>query len=335
MQPVPARQIRTALRLLAVLLLGSIQPRAQERTVAARPSATADLYLTVEDTAAEVQLDGKTLPSGPGGASHRGTYSLEGLKPGKHRIQARSPHRIGTLELKLKAGEVRHVRLSLRPSSVPVRILSWPQEAQVFLAETRLGLTPFQDSLPEGRHTLTLRLPGHLDSTFVLDTDSTRKHQVRMVPAGTLAVDPENGIELFLGRGEQSLTRRADGPVALAAGRWQIRTIHPDWIPLDTLVTLLPGRTTRLSLRRLWARLSVDSKPAALVWLDGKPLGPTPHVLEGLLPGPHRLVLRSSGYREQVRELALGPGEAMLVKLDLDSLEGREMPPADPRFEEE
>lgn len=335
MPPACTPKIRSSLPLVAGLLLGGTVPWAQTAAPATKLAATAALYLTVEDTAAEVQLDGKPLLPAPGSPNSPGSFSLEGLKPGKHRIVARSPHRLGKLELDLRAGEVRHARLRMRPSVTPVRLISWPQEAQVFLAETRRGRTPLNDTLPEGRHRLTFKLADHLDTTLVLDTDSTRRLEIRMVPAGTLAIEPESGIELFLGRGTQNLTHRADGPIRLAAGNWQVRTIHPDWVPLDTLVTLLPGRTTSLSVRRLWARLSVETKPASLAWLDGKPVGPTPLLLDGLVPGEHRLVLRSQGYREHVRELRLTPGEAQLVKLDLDSLEGREPPPKPQGFEEE
>lgn len=336
MPSLPARQIRTIMPLVAGLLLPGASGWARPKAVDPRKPATADLYLSLEDTAAAVMLDGKSVARDSSAFAGSGELALEGLKPGKHRIEARAPHRIGTLDITLKPGELRHARLRMRRSTVPVRVLSWPQEAQVFLSETCLGRTPLRiDSLPEGRHTLTLRLPGHLDTTFVLHTDARRNVQVRMVPAGSLAIEPENGIELFLIRGAQSLTRPASAPLALAAGSWQVRSIHPDWIPLDTSVTILPGRTTSLGMKRLWARLSIVAKPAADAWLDGKPVGTTPLLLDTLVPGAHRLVLRSRGYREQVRELSLAPGEAMLVKLDLDSLEGREPAPRPQGFEEE
>lgn len=336
MPPLPARQIRTILPLVAGLLLPGASGWARPKAVDPGKPATADLYLSLEDTAAAVVLDGKSLARDSSAFAGSGELALEGLKPGKHRIEARSPHRIGTLDITLKPGELRHVRIRMRRSTAPIRVLSWPQEAQVFQAEACLGRTPLRiDSLPEGRHTLTLRLPGHLDTTFILDTDSRRKVQVRMVPAGNLVIEPENGIELFLIRGAQSLTRPANGSMTLAAGIWQVRSIHPDWIPLDTSVAILPGKTTSLAMKRLWARLSVVAKPAADAWLDGKPLGSTPLLLDTLVPGAHRLVLRSRGYREQVRELRLAPGEALLVKLDLDSLEGREPAPRMQGFEEE
>lgn len=290
----------------------------------------ADLYVSVDDSTAELSLDGIPRPG-------RRQFPFEGIEAGRHRLVARARHRIGTLEVVLRRDEVRHVTLRMREATTRVRFLSDPYGAQVFAGTQLLGTTPLlAEALPEGIHEITLRREGHLDTTFRMDTDSTRRIEVRLTPSGTLEIDPENGVELLLNRGHLSLTRKAQGPIPLACGNWRIRTVHPDWRPLDTSVALLPGKTTRLGMQRLWARLSIDVRQGpTMTWLDGKPLGNTPHLLEEVVPGAHRLVLRAPGYREVERTLRLSPGEALLLKLDLDSLEGRSKPVRPNGFEEE
>lgn len=54
--------------------------------------------------------------------------------------------------------------------------------------------------------------------------------------------------------------------------------------------------------------LSIDSRPWATIYVDGKRLGPTPQLKKPLAPGKHRIRAVTEDGREQTRTITIRAG---------------------------
>ncbi len=66
-----------------------------------------------------------------------------------------------------------------------------------------------------------------------------------------------------------------------------------------------PAATLTVRFTLVGGALNVVSRPWAEVWVDGRPVGHSPLVLEGLTVGPVTVTVRRPGYREQTRLVIL------------------------------
>jgi PEGA domain-containing protein len=92
------------------------------------------------------------------------------------------------------------------------------------------------------------------------------------------------------------------------------------------LAVLLPGRATAKAQNQVMGELEFDGKTKleqdAGVWIDGNYVGYLKE-LKGkkkivLLPGQHEVVVRQSGYLDNVQKVLVQPGEKRLVSVKLE-----------------
>lgn len=278
-----------------------------------------DLYVTLEDSTATLFLDGLQVQGSR-------LFSLEKVEAGTHLLVARTATQFGAIEVSLMNDDVQHVEIPLINGTGMVKFLSDPMGAQVFVERQLVGETPFKSGILEvGNRKALFRKEGYFDTTVPVGVsmDEQRSVKVNLRPAGSLALDPPVEIPLTLTNGTETLTKLGDKPVLLRPGTWRVQASHPDWRYLDTTVTIRKGKLTTVPLHRYHARLSIIAKPKAEVWLDGKPIGPTPHILDTVEPGAHVLRLRCVGYKDIVKPFVAAIGEVLLERFTLESQDGR------------
>ena len=66
-------------------------------------------------------------------------------------------------------GEEQEYRLDLKPSWADISVISEPEGASIFNGEKKLGITPSNIELIEGKNNLSLKKPGYKDFTIELD----------------------------------------------------------------------------------------------------------------------------------------------------------------------
>lgn len=111
-------------------------------------------------------------------------------------------------------------------------------------------------------------------------------------------------------------------PRALGSGTHFVEVLKKGFAPHRKEVRIGGERTetlevtleaTELAFAQLWIRTDL---PAAEVWLDGARIAQTP--LEQsvpVLPGPHAIELRRSGYHTVIKRVEVGPGATAEIKL--------------------
>lgn len=206
--------------------------------------ATGEIHVDADDPAATLRLDGKPVAG-------MGSFALEGLAPGPHRLEARTREHIARREVFLEPGQVLRVQLELQPGTGRVLLLSRPLGAQVFANRLLIGETPQKSlELPTGLQTLTFRKLGYLDTSLAVpvEMDSTRRLHVQLTAAGTLAVEPAVPVQARLWQGGEPLVRDASERIPLRTGRWHLKLEAPGWQAVDQEIEIAPSRTTTVTL---------------------------------------------------------------------------------------
>ncbi|MEW5913516.1 MAG: protein kinase [Thermodesulfobacteriota bacterium] len=89
-------------------------------------------------------------------------------------------------------------------------------------------------------------------------------------------------------------------------------------------VSIQKNQTTRTQATLTGGALSVNSSPAAEIFLDGIPLGYTPLTRSNLYLGPHVLSARLSGYRSQETNVVLRRGRTVNIRFQLVRTRGED-----------
>ena len=150
------------------------------------------------------------------------------------------------------------------PAYGSMAIISEPSGANVYLDNAIKGITPMTiDAVPNGRHTVLLRLDGYEDYT----RDVAVMADVPQVNAALTA------------RVTSTITAPSPGGPATTSGA--------------------AAATTQPALQEGTGSLSVTtSPPGALVYIDGQMKGVTPATIPGLSPGTHSIGLILDGYQD-------------------------------------
>jgi hypothetical protein len=152
------------------------------------------------------------------------------------------------------------------PAYGSVAIASEPPGANVYLDNIIKGISPVTiDAVPNGRHTILLRLDGYEDYTSEVKVTA----DVPQVGAVLVRKTPTPSVPT----------------TAPAAGT----TMTSGGIPVTAQPTVQAG-TGSLSVTTV--------PPGALVYIDGQMKGVTPATIPGLSPGNHTIELTLDGYQD-------------------------------------
>lgn len=182
--------------------------------------------------------------------------------------------------------EIRHLVGKPTPTPTPeygqIVVISEPAGANVFLDNTLRGITPLTlKTVPNGRHTVTMRLEGYEDAVH----DVTVTADAPQVSA-TLAVK----------------TAGAKTPATS--------------IPVTPLAET-PGASATQQAATTGSLSITTTPPGALVYIDGQMKGISPATIPGLSPGPHTIRLILDGYQdfETTTEISAGSTSEFITGL--------------------
>lgn len=226
----------------------------------------------------------------------------------------------------LSAAESRAAR------SFSVRVRTVPPGAVVYL-ETRtrgaIGTTPTRLRLPRGRHHLIFELAGYdpLEQPIeVSRSDTLTFTLVRSVPKATLRVvaasaEQAAGMELTInGKAEAALP----SSLAVAPGNYLVAVSKAGFRPWQQWVSLGSGeeRTVTVALEALPPQtgtlLVTSNVPGAQVFVDERPAGEAPALVESLTPGAHAVEARAEGRTPQRVSALVEAGKATRVTLSFE-----------------
>jgi hypothetical protein len=209
-------------------------------------------------------------------------------------------------------------RLSGAPGMLSIR--SRPASAHAYLDGRSLGVTPVDDwAVPAGRAQLRIEKEGwaSLDTTIdakegekLVLTLSLREAEAAGFPPdretaagfGTLSVTSiPSDAEVWIGDRRLGTTPLRNFQLPVGDHRVIVRADGCEDFTKSVGIERQRNTSFQAGLVPLTGSLRVTSEPAgAEVWMQGRMIGPTPAVVQGLAPGDLDVSLRMDGYADRV-----------------------------------
>ena len=124
-----------------------------------------DFYIVSTPSHGEIYLDGRKT-------DWMTPFLIENIPVGMHTIEVRSGNYIGSKEIELTKGALKNVNLILSLPTVPVKVVSDPLEASIYIDGKEMGKTPVILDIEVGDHTITMSKPGYIDFSMTFTIKS-------------------------------------------------------------------------------------------------------------------------------------------------------------------
>lgn len=145
-----------------------------------------DIFVSSNPAGGKIFIDGKET----GFVTPR---LLEGITTGKHTVEVRSGDLIARKEIDLKKGAIENLDMKLGRITIPVKVTSDPDGAEIFLNNEKLGVTPTLIHLPAGSHVIVYKKSGYesvTDSVVIKEGESSKSIKTSLKKLYTLTVTP-------------------------------------------------------------------------------------------------------------------------------------------------
>ena len=195
--------------------------------------------------------------------------------------------------------------LAARTPEITIGLESLPQGAAIYIDGRELGMRGttapgFTIGVPKGSHRVLLELDGYepVDQTIVVNsrqrfTFPMRRAQARLDVRGSAGDDSARGAELFVDGVSQGTLPRE---VPVGEGRHLIEVRKAGFEIFSDTVELKPAErrpyVVTLKAEVRVGTLLVTAPSAAEVFVDGRPRGPAPALIEKLTEGDHLVEVR-------------------------------------------
>jgi len=245
---------------------------------------------------------------------------------GRHLVRAtKSDFRDVEAVVEVVAGEKKKLTLPVMAASVgTLHITSTPSGAEVELDHRRVGRTPLKvGRLGPGAHAVRLTSPEYdawEGSASVVEGETRTFDVVLESLLGTVSLTSTPAGQPVVVEG------RAAGvtplQLSLLEGEHLIRVGAPGgaWAVREQRVTVARGETLPLevTLAQQFGRLVVLSDPPeAVIYLDGKRLGPSPQIVPAVVVGEHRVEAVLAGHETLQETVRVEPESEAKVDLGL------------------
>ncbi len=197
-----------------------------------------------------------------------------------------------------------------------------------FVGKTSRGKPLVVKDLLEGRYDLKLIRGGYYDweGRIVVQAKMDRSVKVSLIAKpGSMNISSEpDGAKIFLDNTFVGIT-----PMSLkkvAEGEHEIRLVKLNYEPWTRKVVVRSFQPTdvKTTLEVSPGMLSVNSSPpGADIYLKGKFVAKTPHILSNITPGEVVLRVEKKGYEEWTTSTFIEPNEHKVLDIDLKEKMGR------------
>lgn len=216
----------------------------------------------------------------------------------------------------------------VRPYVALVHIDTDPAGARLYIDRKDLGSygqTPLTLALSPGQYTLLLESEGYHD--FITENVQVKIGQTTNVNAklspilGTLKLQSNPpGAAVHFGTPDEKLVGVTPLVLELRPGSHDIRLRADGYVTKTVSVVMEPQKMTEVTatLERETGSLVVQADERdALILLDGKPVGFTPAVIDGIPTGTHALTIELEGFRSVTQQVDVVSNEKALVESNL------------------
>jgi serine/threonine-protein kinase len=310
---------RAAIALLAVLAV-TLAAIVAVREVRARTTSApvmTRLSVTSMPAGAEVLVDGTRKGVTP--------IALD-IAAGSHRVLVRTAEASREMAIAARPNVeiAHHIDLAPPPPATgELSISSTPPGLSILIDGLQKGVTPARIAVSPGTHKLTLSGRGFKEERAVKIEAGATATVVVSAPAvtapapGSLVFTSPIDVQLF--EGDTLIGSSRTARLMLPAGSHTLTAVN-DALGFRKSLTadVRPGSTTTVALAVPNGSLSVNAKPWAEVWLDGKPLGDTPIGNFSTSIGQHELVLRHPQFGEHRQTVIVGASRPTRIGVDLN-----------------
>ncbi|MGK5092736.1 SUMF1/EgtB/PvdO family nonheme iron enzyme [Deltaproteobacteria bacterium TL4] len=289
-------------------------------------SSTAILVITSIPSEAEVFLGNAKAGKTP--------YQKTGLQVGQTlRVTLKKPdYHDKTLELPLSGGTNKFTNLKLIPKFGSLQITSDPAGAEVYLADEKVGETPYSnDHALSGTYLLSLKKPLYLpieNQSVEIQDGGTLPLKLKLEPnfGETLVESTPAGASLKVldGTGNTVLTETSPTTLKLEPGAYRLILEKAGYAPLEFKLNVARKqqqtiRGTTATLRKLEGTVTITATPfedGTKVLVDGQDMGESPAVLK-LSAGSHEITVRSAD-KEGTQTLTVKDQQSLEVEIKLE-----------------
>lgn len=303
----PIEQVlTTSLKNIALKMAGmssstETQPVIRRETIAGQ----GDFYFKSDPSGARVYVDDQLL-------SGTTPVMKEGLSAGTHQIRMEKGYYSGIQTVFLEPNEFKKVELTLVKAKGGLKIVTTPLEADIFLDNKPLGLSPQTlTGLDAGEHILKLSKADYLDheEVVVVEGDEIKRlniHMEKIRPAMLKITTQPPNCDVYV-NGE--LKGRSPAVVReLMPGQVKIKITNPMYRDWTESVTLTNGEVKEINpeLAKKTGTLIVKSQPAgADVRMNGVAKGETPLTLPDVEYGTHQVTISKTNYQPAKEKVEL------------------------------
>ncbi|KYF65571.1 TonB-dependent receptor domain-containing protein [Sorangium cellulosum] len=229
--------------------------------------------------------------------------------------------------------EVRAALERIAPRVAVLHIATSPPDARIYVDRKDLGVrgkTPRRLALAEGRYRILVELAGH--ETMTVDDLDVKLGQTKEVLVvlrrivGAVRVDVRGASEATVHVDSEGAPPACTAPcdIDLPPGRHVLYFARPGYQAAPQTLTVNAHETVPVTatLSPLTGSILVrDGEPNALVEIDGRPMGFTPSVIQGVPVGRRRVRVSLRGFAPVERTLEVTAGQqAELRDLTMEPL---------------
>ena len=229
-------------------------------------------------------------------------------------------------EMKLTTGVVKTVVEEKELATQWLVIETEPEKASVFIDGKLAGTTPFQRKYEEGEYTYRIEKNRYHNMAGKIKLKNNKKRlELTLKPKfGNLKVTsaPENGMTIYID--EKNTGKKTPGTLErISSGEHKV-TLESQWYqPQTKQVTIQDEQisTINFELEQVFATVSVETKPAADIIIDGEKKGE--NSWQGrLLEGVYTIKAEKENYYSDSTQLKVTVGQEENIKFDLKEKTG-------------
>jgi len=281
------------------------------------------LIIQIEPTPDRIALHGKIWP-----IKVRDRYLVQ---PGNYSIEAeKSGYREFEKVIKVSKHQSQSFTFTLEKNPGYLDVNSEPKEnVSIFIDGENYGTTPIKPiELDAGTYSLEAsadRYQAYSTQLVIEGKDIEQGLDIKLIPNWKEVLidsEPQNA-EIWINGEKRGVTPKT---FELDAGLYSLELLHADFLPYVKEFTVDANKAFNLPIAELFtnpSHLVITSTPSkALVKIDDVEQGVTPFTLRLNPNTEHNIILSKAGYKDNLQQIMLKPGEQKNLSATLEAILG-------------